>query len=381
MSSSFRIPKQIIYGKDALENCISLLPNGKALIVTGNIVRRQACFTKLKNLLDSNGISYCIFSDINGEPTDKMVNAGLKAYTENGCSFFIAVGGGSPMDLMKAVATLTVGHGTISDYMGKNIDMKLPFMAAIPTTAGTGSEATQFTAITDTEKDVKMLLKGEGLIPDLAILDSDFTVTAPPSVTTYTGLDALTHAIESYTSRKAQTLTNSLALLAIKRICTYLPMAYQDGSNREARYQMSIAALEAGVCINNASVTIVHGMSRPIGALFHLPHGLSNAILLSKCLAFAMPGALEDFAEIGWYTGVAKDTDSVQLAAKSFLNRVDEICHVCQVKPISSYGVDHNAFFAVIDKMADDAMASGSPSNTKRDVTKEDIKQIYRSLW
>lgn len=176
-------------------------------------------------------------------------------------------------------------------------------------------------------------------------------------------------------------MTDTLALSAIKRICTYLPKAYEDGNDMEARYQMSIAALEAGICINNASVTIVHGMSRPIGALFHVPHGLSNAMLLPKCLAFAMPGAQEQFADMGRFTGKVSQGDSNRAAGEKFLGYVEKICRICNVPTLEEYNVDRGKFFASMDKMADDALASGSPENTIRMVTKNDIISIYRSLW
>src|SRR5699024_773827 len=147
--------------------------------------------------------------------------------------------------------------------------------AVIPTTAGTGSEATQFTIITDTKNNVKMLLKGESFMPDLAVIDPAYTMTAPPGVTAATGLEALTRAIEAYTSRNAQPLTDIFAVSAVRRIFANLPAACEDGSNLVARKEMSLAALEAGIAFNNSSVTIVHGMSRPIGALFHVPHGTS----------------------------------------------------------------------------------------------------------
>ena len=176
-----------------------------------------------------------------------MINKGLELYKENGCDFLVALGGGSPIDSMKAIAALVANGGNISDYMGKIIGGELPTTVAIPTTAGTGSEATQFTIITDTQNDVKMLLKGAVLMPDYAIIDPQFTMTAPPKITAATGLDALTHAAEAYTSKLAQPLSDTFALSAIKRIFKYLPVAFHDGKNVEAREQMSIAALEAGM--------------------------------------------------------------------------------------------------------------------------------------
>lgn len=381
MGREFIVPAKIITGENSLELAAKDLCSlgKKVLIVTGSHVSKLDYFKKLTDILSENGVEYAVFSDIPGEPTDITVNEGLVKYKSEGCDCFIAVGGGSPLDTMKAIAALAVNGGKISDYMGKTIEGEMPPMAAIPTTAGTGSEATKFTVITDSETSIKMLLKGNCLIPSLAVIDPVFSVSSPKSVTASTGLDALTHAIESYTSRLAQPLTDTVALSAVKRIFRYLPAAYRDGSDIEARTQMSIAALEAGIAINNASVTIVHGMSRPIGALFHVPHGLSNAMLLEKCMAFALDGAYERFAELGRAAGAADSSDCDKTAAEKFLGKLGEICRICEVPTLAEYGIDKDTFIANIDKMAEDALASGSPSNTVKPVTKNDIVNIYSS--
>lgn len=254
-------------------------------------------------------------------------------------------------------------------------------MAAIPTTSGTGSETTKFTIITDSKTDIKMLLGGNSLIPDIAIIDPELTVSMPKGITAATGLDALTHAIESYTSKKAQPLTDSMAVSAVKRIFKYLPLAYKNGDDRKAREEMSVAAFEAGVAINNASVTIVHGMSRPIGANFHVPHGISNAMLLEKCLSFALDGTYERFGELARAIGAADNTDDDKSAAEKLITAIKELCRICEIPTLEEYGIDREKFFAVMDKMADDAIASGSPANTVKTVTKEDVLEIYRRLW
>ncbi len=383
MSRLFYMPPTIISGPDSLSAAGDQICLGKkALVVTGKIVARQACTQTLLQLLSDKGVDYEVFSDIPGEPTDLMVQAGLEAYQAARCDFMIAVGGGSPMDLMKAVAVrLKYPTRTLGSFMGQVIPGPFVPMVAIPTTAGTGSEATMFTVITDTSTDVKMLLKGPALIPAVAVVDPAFSVSAPPSVTASTGLDALTHAVESYTSRLAQPLTDTLAVSAVKRIMVNLPRAWRDGQDLEARGQMALAALEAGVCITNASVTLVHGMSRPIGALFHVPHGLSNAMLLPDCLEFALEGALERFADLGRATGVAGPCQDDASAARAFLTSVRELCAICQVPTLEEYGVDRKTFFDQIPKMSADAVASGSPGNTVRTVTEADCARIYRGLW
>ena len=383
MAQQFFIPSKIITGKNALEAAGDSIGSmgKKALIVCGPNVLKIGVTKKIVVELEKRGISYAIYSDITGEPTDEMIDGGAEIYKKESCDFLIGVGGGSSLDAIKAIALKAVCGGEMSDYMGVSVEEKLPPMAAIPTTAGTGSEATQFTIITDTKNDVKMLLKGESFMPDLAVIDPAFTFTAPPGVTASTGLDALTHAIEAYTSKRAQPLTDIFAVSAVRRIFKNLPAAYEDGKNSSAREEMSLAALEAGIAFNNASVTIVHGMSRPIGALFHVPHGTSNAILLYPCLKYVADGAVDRFAVLGRETGAASDEDNDAAAAEKFIEAVQELCRKCGIGKPDVYGIKEEEFLKAVPKMADDAVASGSPANTRKEVKKEDIIRIYQSLW
>lgn len=383
MAREFIVPGQIITGSGALDMAEQSLAQlgKKAMLVTDEMMIQLGNCAKVETALKNQGIGYTIYSGITGEPTDTMIEAGVKQYLEEGCDFLAALGGGSPIDSMKAIGSLVKNGGNISDYMGKVIDVPMPPMAAIPTTAGTGSEATQFTIITDTKKDVKMLLKGKVLIPDLAVIDPQFTMTAPPKITAATGLDALCHAMEAYTSRKAQVMSDTFALSAVKRIFTYLPAAFHDGQNEEARVQMSIAALEAGIAFNNASVTLIHGMSRPIGALFHVAHGLSNAMLIKECLGFALEGAYDRFADLGRAIGAAESSDSDQVASEKFLKAVTALTDELETPTLEEYGINREEFFGVIEKMAHDAMESGSPQNTRREIIQADVEQMYRNLW
>lgn len=381
--SHFVIPNHTVVGTNVLGEAAPLLKKmgNKAFIVTGRHVAVSDMMKQLTALLDENGIGCVIFDGITGEPTDTMIENGFEMLKSSGCDFIIGIGGGSPLDSAKAIAAMAVNEGSIADYNGKEITGEILPLAAIPTTAGTGSEATKFTVITDSEKGIKMLLKGDVLVPKLAIVDSSFTVGAPKSVTSATGLDALTHAVEAYTSRKEFSMTDTLAVSAVKRIMKYLPIAYKEPDNSLAREQMSIAALEAGICINNSSVTIVHGMSRPIGALFHVPHGMSNAMLLKECLSFAVSGAYEKFANLGRETGVASDSDSDETAAEKFIDSLQNICDVCEIPTLEQYGIDRDEYYSKISKMATDAVASGSPANTVKEVTVDDCIEIYKKLY
>ena len=383
MAYEFKLPGKTIIGENALIESMNIIKSfgKKALVVCGKVMTKNGTVGVLTNLLKENGVDFEVFNNITGEPTDKMIEEGVEVYKESGCDFCIAIGGGSPLDSAKAIGAMTVLKGKISDYMGKEIKGDFPPLVLIPTTAGTGSETTKFTIITDTEKDIKMLLKGEDLLPDLAVIDYKFSLTAPKSITAATGMDALTHAVESYTSKKGNTLTDMYALSAIKRIFKYLPIAYKDGSNKKAREELSIAAFEAGVCINNASVTLVHGMSRPIGALFHVPHGISNAMLIKECLSYALDGCYEKFSEIAKALNLTHEFMTCEEASNEFIKALENLCGICEIPTLKEYGINKTDFDNVIDKMAQDAMDSGSPGNTIKKVTKEDLIEIYKKLW
>ncbi len=383
MADQFLMPRQIFYGKGALERAGSAIAacGHRALLVTDPTMEKLGNLDLVKGALEAEGVSFAVFDGVTGEPTDVMVEAGLAAWEKEGCDFLVAVGGGSPIDTMKAIAASAAGGRSIDDFYGEVIDLSLPPMVAIPTTSGTGSEATQFTIITDTKKNIKMLLRGACLMPDLAVDDPAFTKTAPPSVTAATGLDALCHAAEAYTSRKAQPLTDVLAVSAVKRIFQNLPICFQDGSNVAARAQMSLAALEAGAAFNNSSVTVIHGMSRPIGALFHVPHGVSNAMLLPTCFSAVYPAAAARFADLARAVGAAKEGEGDLPAAGKFVDACAGLCAFCRIPTPEEYGIDRGAFFAAIPKMTRDALASGSPANTVMELDEAAISGMYRALW
>lgn len=220
MANQFIMPKRILTGKDSLEGSKEYLKDfGKrALIVTDKVMTELGNVKVVTDVLESVNIKYVLYNEINSEPTDIMIEKGIELYKEENCDFLIGLGGGSQIDSTKAIGAMITNEGDIADYMWIEIPNELPPFAVIPTTAGTGSEATQFTIITDTKNDVKMLLKGASLLPTLAIVYPRFTMTAPAKITAATGLDALTHVIEAYTSRKAQPLSDGFAVSAVKRI-------------------------------------------------------------------------------------------------------------------------------------------------------------------
>jgi alcohol dehydrogenase class IV len=328
------------------------------------------------------GISFVIYNKVITEPTMDYTEEGLKIYRESGADFLIAVGGGSPIDTAKAISALATNPGKMSDFEGPN---KIPKpgapLIAIPTTAGTGSEVTQFTIITDTTRNVKMLIASPNIMPRVALVDPMMTLQMPQGITAATGLDALTHAIEAYVSVKAQPITDALAIHAIRLISGNLRQAWCNGNNIEARTHTMIGALEAGLAFSNSSVALVHGMARPIGAYFHVPHGISNATLLPTVVEFSIPGNPRRYADIaeamGEVTVGLSLMDAAYLAAKA-VKRLNEDLKIPSLRGL---GVDEKKFNSVVSQMAADALASGSPGNNPRKATKDEIAELFRKAF
>jgi 1,3-propanediol dehydrogenase len=353
----------------------------RAMIVTDKNMVDLGYVKKLTGELDKINISYYTYADINAEPNHKVVDKGVELYKNEKCDFLIALGGGSPMDTMKAVAAVVANGGSICDYVGKTLDCDLPPMCAIPTTSGTGSEVTKFSIIANADTNVKMLLNNPKLMVNCVVLDFDLTMTQPAEVTAATGIDALTHALEAYTSIKANVMSELYAVSAIKRIFANLEKAFTNGADKDARREMSLAAFEAGVSFCNSSVSIVHGMSRPIGALFHVPHGMSNAMLLKTCLDYFKSGVTDRLCELAKAIGVYKAGMSCEEGSEAFVAALNALVDSMQIKKPSDYGIAKEDFFKHIPKMSGDAIASGSPGNTRRTPTKENIEELYNTFW
>ncbi len=381
MARLFLTPSRIVTGEGALEDSTELLVSlgTRAFVVTDPMMVKLGNCKKVTDALEAAGLSYEVFDGIVGEPSDTMIEEGIAAFKASGCDMFVGLGGGSPIDAMKAIALMAACDGDIDEQMGRVLDFDRPPLVAIPTTAGTGSEATQFTIINNTRAGIKMLLAGAKVLPDVAIVDPQFTLTAPASVTANTGVDALCHALESATSRKAQPMSYTFSISAIKRILANLYTCYIEPDNVEARTQMAIAATEAGIAFNNASVTVIHGMSRPIGALFHVPHGLSNAMIMLECLRYVVDGAYPEFAAVAREVGASVASDDAQ-AANELLDGIAALLKQLDIPTLREYGIDADEFRAQIPKMAHDAIESGSPANTIKPLVAADLEVIYERL-
>jgi len=381
----FKAPAVIVNGPGAAKEVGSFAKGigKKALIVTDSILEQKGILSDIKNSLESAVIVYAIFDKVLKEPTMAYTDEGLKAYKDAGADFLIAVGGGSPIDAAKAIAALANNPGRkVTEFLGAN---KIPNpgapLIAIPTTAGTGSEVTQFTIITDTDRDVKMLIASPHIMPKVALVDPLMTLSMPREITAGTGLDALTHAIEAYVSVKAHPLTDTLALQAIRLIGANLRQAWSNGDNLEARTNMMIGSLHAGMAFSNASVALVHGMARPIGAYFHVPHGVSNAALLPTVIEFSIPGNPRRYADIAEAMGEITEGLSLLDAAYLAAEAVERLNEDLKVPSLEELGVEEEKFNKLVEKMAEDAIASGSPGNNPRKATKEEIVELYRKAY
>src|SRR6201994_2188281 len=295
--AEIKIPPILKIGGGSFASVAALLPRlrcKRPLIVTDPFLMKTQLAERLAAQITGAGLRCEIFHETVPDPTTVVVDAGVRRFGEGTHDGLVSLGGGSPIDTAKAIGMLAANGGRVRDYrVPHEIPLAGPPHLAIPTTAGTGSEVTRFTVITDVERGEKLLLAGDTLLPSAAVVDYELTLTMPPRLTADTGTDALTHAIEAFVSRKANPFTDGLALTAMKTIWAELPTCYREPNHRKAREAMMVAATQAGIAFSNASVALVHGMSRPLGAHFHVPHGLSNAMLLPLVTSFSTDGAPE----------------------------------------------------------------------------------------
>jgi len=382
MNYNFTSVPKVFFGEGALKDAASELSvlGKKALIVTGKVITKTGLTKEVQNILSSLKIESVIFNDLPGEPDDKMIISGVQVFKSENCDFIIGLGGGTPLDTAKAISAMSVLPGKMIDYKGKELNGNFAPLVLIPTTAGTGSEVTRYFVFTNTGTKEKLLFKGDALLPKIAIIDYTYTISSPLSITLATGMDALCHAVESYTCRKANPLTDMYCLDAVKRIFKYLPRACADGNDKEARKNMSLAAYEAGVSINGAPTTIIHGMSRPIGACFHVPHGISNAMLAVECLRAVLDGCYEKFAALALAIGAANESDDPKTGAEKFLAALEKLTIELKVPTLREYGLNLEEFAAMEEKMAGDSVASGSPANCWKVLSKEEQIGIYDIL-
>ncbi len=359
----------------------------RPLVVTDPYMVSSGLVRRCVDPLESAGLRPDVFSDTVPEPTDTVIEAGVTALERGEYDCLIGFGGGSPIDTAKAIAILAEGRAANPAALMR--DFKAPFAAdrarlpiiAVPTTAGTGSEATRFTVITDTERGEKMLIAGMGALPLAAVVDYELTFSVPKRITADTGVDSLTHALEAYVSRRANAYSDVQALAAMRLIGANLRTAYHEPDNKAAREAMMLGATMAGIAFTNASVALVHGMSRPIGAHFHVPHGLSNAMLLPAITRFGLDAAEARYAEAARAIGFAGAGDADGPAAEKLAEGLAALNRELEVPTPGEFGIDKAVWDGTLELMAEQALASGSPANNPRVPGKAEIVALYDVVW
>ncbi len=381
-------PRLILSGGGSVAKIAEVLGSlglSRPLIVTDPWMVSSGTVDRVLAPLRKAGLSPDVFSDTVPDPTDTVIEAGVEALGRGDYDCLIGFGGGSPMDTAKAIAILAAAppgtHIRTLKAPAKADRAALPVIC-VPTTAGTGSEATRFTVITDTANDEKMLIAGLGALPLAAVVDHELTWTVPPRTVADTGVDSLTHALEAFVSRRANPFSDEYARSAIRLIAPHLRRAYADartgkGQDTEAREAMMRGATLAGLAFSNASVALIHGMSRPIGAHFHVPHGLSNAMLLPAVTRFSLPDALPRYAEAARLMGLASDTEGDRDAAARLVDGLEALNRDLDVPTPETFGVRRDRWDVSKPTMAAQALASGSPANNPRVPTEAEIVTLY----
>ena len=378
-------PRLMAVGGGALAELPAMLERlelAKPLIVTDPYIKGCGILDRATGLLDRAAIRWQAFADTVSDPTTAVIEAGTRILSDGDFDSLIAVGGGSSIDTAKGISVLAANGGAMRDY---KVPYEIPKaglpIIAVPTTAGTGSEVTRFTVVTDTATDEKMLIAGLACCPLAAIVDYELTLTMPYRLTADTGIDSLTHAIEAYVSRRANPYTDGLARQAMGLIAKNIRTACAEPDNRAARAAMMLGATTAGMAFSNASVALVHGMSRPIGAFFHVPHGLSNAMLLPEITAFSASAALVRYADCARAMGVAEENEGNQGAVARLLDELHCLNRDLQVPSPRDYGIDAGRYQELLPVMASQALASGSPANNPRVPTADEIIALYRRVY
>ena len=390
MTATIVSPRLMLVGGGSVAELAGVLAKfglSRPLVVTDPYMVSSGLVRRCLDPLEAAGMAAGVFSDTVPEPTDTVIDTGAALLQSGLYDCLVGFGGGSPIDTAKAMSILA--HGRATGAGSHMRDFKVPVQAdaaglpviAVPTTAGTGSEATRFTVITDTERGEKMLIAGLGALPLAAVVDYELTFTVPKRITADTGVDSLTHALEAYVSRRANAYSDTQALAAMALIGANLRTAYAEPHNAQAREAMMLGAMQAGIAFTNSSVALVHGMSRPIGAAFHVPHGLSNAMLLPAITRFGLEAALTRYADAGRCIGLATARDTDAVAAEKLADGLAQLNRDLDVPTPGGFGIDKAAWDARLPVMAEQALASGSPGNNPRVPTADEIIALYQAVW
>ena len=378
----FTLKTKVSFGDNALER-LSQLPYRKVLIVTDAFIAHGDMIRLITTPLEQGGIAYQIFDDVKPDPPIQNISAGVAAFLQYKPEALIAVGGGSSIDSGKGIKQIV---------LDMNPEAVIPFIA-IPTTSGTGSEVTSFAVLSDPEEDKKFAIKGDHLVPDEAILDATLVMSVPPTVTADTGMDVFTHALEAYVSTGANPFTDALAEKSASLVFQFLIRSYHDNTDTHARVKMHNASCLAGFAFNAAGLGLNHAMAHQLGAVFHIPHGRANAMLLGPVVKFntgidqysssmqAVHSCTKKYVDMAGNLGLPLASDAVAVRSLTFF--IEYMLRELEIpKSISEYGkISVGDYFGSIEKMADMALRDTCLATNPTPVTKEDIIRIYTELW
>lgn len=357
----------------------SLEVGNAILLVSDPGVVKAGLVEPIKENLQSQGFNVSLYDSISQNPRDTECIAGAKIFKEEGIQAVVAIGGGSAMDTGKAIALLGPNGGTPTDYAdGKRQYENIAPIICVPTTAGTGSEVTRSSVITEAETHRKMTLKHASLRPMVAILDPELTFSVPPSVTAATGVDALVHAIEGYTCKVSNPISQALGAKAMETIVASLQTAFENGSDEKARFNMLKGSLLAGLCFGSADVAAVHCLAEALGGLYDTPHGIANSVFLPYVLKFNAEENTEMHADLSRYMGFAKDSDSDQLAVEKLISGIETFTAALNIPKLKDLGYVNETDFPRIVELA---VQNGSTPSNVRTVTESDYMNILENAY
>ena len=380
---TFHSPNKIILGMNTtsiVPEEIKKLGGGRLLLVTDPGVVRAGLISPVEESLKTKNLDYVLYDAVEPEPPARVIDRGAEIFKSERCSIILGLGGGSSLDVAKGISLLVTNGGKILDYCGVDLVPKkgAPFML-MPTTAGTGSEATRVLVLTDEAQNVKNVVFTPHALADTAIVDPALTFSMPPNVTADTGMDAMVHAIETYVSMNATVFSDVLAERAIELIARYLPMAWAKGANSEARYQMSVAATIAGLAFGSGGLGAVHALAYPLGTEYHMTHGRTNAIMLPHVMQYNISGSPAKYARIAQLTGQDIEGYSLGEAAGMAVAAIKELLDALNVSyHIADYGVAKEDLPKLVDGgMKQARLFVPNP----RDLVETDVKSIYEAAF
>jgi alcohol dehydrogenase len=377
-SFSFELPTKIGYGVGTAKSLVDVIKNENfknLLLVSDEGVLRSGLLKQVSDALDAHHLKWEVFDRVEPNPKDYNVEEGTEIARRFGADCLVAVGGGSPIDCAKAIAVVARQGGAVRDYEGPGkIGPDVLPLIAIPTTAGTGSEVTFSSVITDSNEKFKFSIKDPKIAPRLALVDPEMTRTMPPALTAATGMDALTHAIEAFTAKAAEPLADAAALYAIELIAVYLKSAVADGDNLEARAGMLLGSVLAGIAFSHSDVAAVHCVAEALGGKYDAAHGVCNAVVLPAVMEYNMEYCKEQYARIAVAMGLTYD--NIDEGARRAVMAVQQLAADVHLPEFGALGVQEND----LEELAVNSFKNGSNIDNPRPMTKDDYLSLFQRL-